>query len=197
MRDSSSSILHDVRVAADQTGMLIAVDLINVAFENPRQIQAAAKHAQHQAKATKPRRLNTKNKGTRHPLASSTPILPDNLDAMDIDPSSRPPTRPPSPIPSPPPAADPPTPSTEPTPALIPGGGPSEPRSTEGGVYDVPDRLTGRDSWRELRRLCPRRRFNFVEVDVPYDEMREHRGKVIELMRPQRTVMDLVSIGLL
>ena len=31
-----------------------------------------------------------------------------------------------------------------------------------GNVYDVPDRLTGREQVEELRRLCPDRTWNFV-----------------------------------
>ncbi|GAA5843113.1 hypothetical protein JCM9279_001866 [Rhodotorula babjevae] len=58
-------------------------------------------------------------------------------------------------------------------------------------IYDVPDRITARSSWQELKRLRPERRWNLVEVNVPYREMLEHRQKVIDLMKPQRTVMDL------
>ena len=106
---------------------------------------------------------------------------------MDLDPASGPSTRPLSPALSPSPSAGP---ANEPSPPPIPNG---SPHAFASSMYDVPDRLTGRDSWRELERLCPRRRFNFVEVDVPYHEMREHRAKVIELISPKKTVMDLVS----
>lgn len=58
-------------------------------------------------------------------------------------------------------------------------------------VYAVPDRLSGLASYRELRALRPGRRWNFVAVDVPYSEMVRERPKVIELMRPSKTVMDL------
>ncbi|KWU45883.1 hypothetical protein RHOSPDRAFT_15885, partial [Rhodotorula sp. JG-1b] len=63
------------------------------------------------------------------------------------------------------------------------------------GPYDVPDRLTARDAWRELRELAPNRRWNLVEVDVPYHEVLDHRQHVIDLMKPQNTAMDL-SIAL-
>ena len=59
-------------------------------------------------------------------------------------------------------------------------------------IYDVPDRITARNSWEELKRLRPERRWNLVEVNVPYREMLEHRQLVVDLMKPQRTVMDLV-----
>lgn len=39
---------------------------------------------------------------------------------------------------------------------------------TPGGVYDVPDRLTGRESLGMLRRLHPGREWRFVEVDIDY-----------------------------
>ncbi|GAA5938905.1 putative asparagine synthase [Sporobolomyces koalae] len=65
-----------------------------------------------------------------------------------------------------------------------------EPKEQE-SIYDVPDRLTGRSSWQDLCQLKPDRSWNFVEVDVPYEEMTQHRQRVIELMKPQDTVMDL------
>ncbi len=37
------------------------------------------------------------------------------------------------------------------------------------GVYDVPDRLTGREAVDELARLQPEREWRFVEVDVTYE----------------------------
>lgn len=36
------------------------------------------------------------------------------------------------------------------------------------GVYDVPDRLTGRETVAELRRIHPEREWRFVEIDVEY-----------------------------
>ncbi|KAH8100580.1 asparagine synthase-domain-containing protein [Cristinia sonorae] len=58
-------------------------------------------------------------------------------------------------------------------------------------AYDVPDRLTGRQEVEELRRLCPGRVWNFVEINVPYEESRAARGHVEALMYPGRTIMDL------
>ena len=112
-----------------------AIDLINVAFENPRKVQSEERDREARARG----RAKAKGKGRA-------------TDAMEVDDDE-------------PPAVS---------------------------VYDVPDRLTGRDSWRELRRLRPARTWNLVEVDVPYSEMLAHRQKVIDLMRPNRTVMDLV-----
>ena len=54
-----------------------------------------------------------------------------------------------------------------------------------------PDRITGRDSHAELERVCPGRRWRFVEVNVPYTETVAHRAKVMALMHPHNTEMDL------
>jgi len=58
--------------------------------------------------------------------------------------------------------------------------------------YDVPDRITGLQELEELRRLCPERIWNFVEVDVPYEESQDARQTIESLMLPGRTVMDMV-----
>ncbi|KAH9835729.1 asparagine synthase-domain-containing protein [Rhodofomes roseus] len=57
--------------------------------------------------------------------------------------------------------------------------------------YDVPDRLTGLQEVEELRRLCPGRTWNFVEINVPFEESRSARPIVEAIMYPSRTVMDL------
>lgn len=54
-----------------------------------------------------------------------------------------------------------------------------------------PDRVTGRASFAELKRVCPGRRWQFVEVNVPYTETVAHRTKVMALMHPHNTEMDL------
>ncbi|KIJ68621.1 hypothetical protein HYDPIDRAFT_179694 [Hydnomerulius pinastri MD-312] len=61
----------------------------------------------------------------------------------------------------------------------------------EQSSYMVPDRVTGLQEVEELRRLCPGRVWNFVEVDVPYEESRDARSAVEAIMYPGRTVMDL------
>ncbi|KAG8943635.1 hypothetical protein FRC04_002594 [Tulasnella sp. 424] len=58
-------------------------------------------------------------------------------------------------------------------------------------TYDVPDRLTGREEVEELRRCCPERTWNFVEINVPYEECQRERPRVQNLMYPNQTVMDL------
>ncbi|KAJ1798537.1 hypothetical protein LPJ59_002430 [Coemansia sp. RSA 2399] len=62
-------------------------------------------------------------------------------------------------------------------------------------IYDVPDRKTGRQGWLELCELDPVREWRFVEIDVPYDQVLEHRAHVRQLLAPSDTVMDM-SIGL-
>ncbi|KAJ3750126.1 asparagine synthase-domain-containing protein [Lentinula detonsa] len=57
--------------------------------------------------------------------------------------------------------------------------------------YMVPDRVTGLQEVEELRRLCPERVWNFVEINVPYHESLIARSRVEGLMNPVRTVMDL------
>lgn len=60
---------------------------------------------------------------------------------------------------------------------------------------DVPDRITGQDGLRELATLSPARKWNFVEIDVTQEELREMRAKSIcHLVHPLGTVLD-DSIG--
>lgn len=54
-----------------------------------------------------------------------------------------------------------------------------------------PDRITGRASHSELERVCPNRRWRFIEVNVPYTETLAHRSIVLSLMHPHNTEMDL------
>ncbi|KAG1885677.1 asparagine synthase-domain-containing protein [Suillus subluteus] len=57
--------------------------------------------------------------------------------------------------------------------------------------YMVPDRVTGLQEVEEFKRICPGRTWNFVEVDVPYEESQAARATVEAIMFPGRTVMDL------
>lgn len=67
-----------------------------------------------------------------------------------------------------------------------------------GNAYEVcPDRITGRASYEELRNVCPGRSWRFVAIDIPYNETVEHRDKVVSLMHPHNTEMDLsISLAL-
>ncbi|KAK2016785.1 asparagine synthase [Colletotrichum eremochloae] len=59
-------------------------------------------------------------------------------------------------------------------------------------LYEAcPDRITGRKSFAELAAVCPARRWRFIAVDVPYEEVLIHRSQVISLMYPHNTEMDL------
>ncbi|MCJ8732936.1 hypothetical protein PDJAM_G00216910 [Pangasius djambal] len=61
--------------------------------------------------------------------------------------------------------------------------------------FDVPDRITGRDGLRELTTLSPTRKWNFVEINVTQEELREMRTKnICHLVHPLDTVLD-DSIG--
>ncbi|PWN33276.1 uncharacterized protein FA14DRAFT_60069 [Meira miltonrushii] len=63
-----------------------------------------------------------------------------------------------------------------------------------GGVrtpYDVPDRVTGKQSFQELQRVAPTRHWRFVEVDVPFEEYVLSRNTIETLMTPCTSVMDL------
>ncbi|KAM3418970.1 hypothetical protein BST61_g4927 [Cercospora zeina] len=60
------------------------------------------------------------------------------------------------------------------------------------GAYELcPDRITGRASHAELGKVCPRRNWRFVAIDVPYSEYLELRPHVTDLMHPHNTEMDL------
>lgn len=44
------------------------------------------------------------------------------------------------------------------------------------------------------RKIAPHRTWNFVEINVPYEEATQCRKQIIDRMAPLDTVMDLVSI---
>lgn len=59
-------------------------------------------------------------------------------------------------------------------------------------AYSIcPDRMTGISSHAELLRICPRRVWRFVSIDIPYSETLAHRSDIIRLMLPHKTEMDL------
>jgi len=61
-------------------------------------------------------------------------------------------------------------------------------------IYNVPDRLSGLEELEELRKLCPSRQWNFVEVNIDYAESSQTRSIIQDVMFPSRTVMDLVYV---
>ena len=61
--------------------------------------------------------------------------------------------------------------------------------------YDVPDRRTGLNAWRELKSINSNRLWRFVVIDVPFDELtRMKRERISKLIYPLRTILD-DSIG--
>ncbi|KAI1456857.1 asparagine synthase-domain-containing protein [Annulohypoxylon moriforme] len=63
-------------------------------------------------------------------------------------------------------------------------------------IYEAcPDRMTGRKAFAELKAACPGRYWRFIAVNVPFKEAMSHKSKIISLLHPHDTEMDL-SIAL-
>ena len=58
-----------------------------------------------------------------------------------------------------------------------------------------PDRITGLASYAELLKTSPHRTWRFVSINIPYDQTLTHRPRIISLIHPHSTEMDL-SIAL-
>ncbi|KAI7270925.1 hypothetical protein KC345_g7322 [Hortaea werneckii] len=59
-------------------------------------------------------------------------------------------------------------------------------------AYELcPDRITGRAAHAELQKVCPDRHWRFIAINIPYDETTQHRQRIINLMHPHNTEMDL------
>ncbi|XP_050362344.1 asparagine synthetase domain-containing protein CG17486 isoform X2 [Nymphalis io] len=57
--------------------------------------------------------------------------------------------------------------------------------------YDVPDRITGRQSFDELKRICSSRMWIFREVNVPKEKLEKYQASIIgDLVYPRRTILD-------
>ena len=54
-----------------------------------------------------------------------------------------------------------------------------------------PDRTTGLSSYSELLAICPGRTWRFVSINIPYTDTKAHRYRVISLIQPHNTEMDL------
>ncbi|GAP91928.2 putative asparagine synthase [Rosellinia necatrix] len=54
-----------------------------------------------------------------------------------------------------------------------------------------PDRATGRRAFAELQSSCPGRQWRFIAVNVPFEEAMAHKTKVVALISPHDTEMDL------
>ncbi|KAI1415630.1 asparagine synthase-domain-containing protein [Hypoxylon sp. FL1857] len=63
-------------------------------------------------------------------------------------------------------------------------------------VYEAcPDRMTGRKAFAELKSACPGRYWRFIAVNVPFEEAMSHKPRIVSLLHPHNTEMDL-SIAL-
>lgn len=60
-----------------------------------------------------------------------------------------------------------------------------------GEEYETPDRILGRSTYEELKRLSQFDRLSFCEINVPYEDTLLHRDTVMSLMYPSTSVMDL------
>lgn len=57
--------------------------------------------------------------------------------------------------------------------------------------YKTPDRISGLQTLEELKRLCPERKWNFVQVNVTQKELNEkRRGHIADLIFPLNTILD-------
>lgn len=68
-------------------------------------------------------------------------------------------------------------------------------KSKTTSAFDVPDRITGKAGLEELQALNPERKWNFVEINVTQEELKEMRtNRICHLVYPLDTVLD-DSIG--
>lgn len=70
-------------------------------------------------------------------------------------------------------------------------GSNTDAQAFDAALESCPDRITGRASFAELCQVCPERQWRFVAINVPYTETMEHQERIITLMHPQNTEMDL------
>ncbi|KAL6430659.1 hypothetical protein ACFW04_006918 [Cataglyphis niger] len=57
--------------------------------------------------------------------------------------------------------------------------------------YDVPDRKTGRQTYSELLRICPNRKWNFIQCNITQMELQLYRAsRISDLLHPLCTIMD-------
>lgn len=58
-------------------------------------------------------------------------------------------------------------------------------------IYNVPDRKTGRQSLADLKLICPKRNWNFVEVNISQEELNIYRSsRISDLIYPLETILD-------
>ncbi|XP_039765135.1 asparagine synthetase domain-containing protein CG17486 isoform X2 [Pararge aegeria] len=57
--------------------------------------------------------------------------------------------------------------------------------------YEVPDRITGRQSFEELKNICKLRQWVFHEVNIPREKLEYYQALTIgDLVYPRRTILD-------
>ncbi|EZA50264.1 hypothetical protein DMN91_012536 [Ooceraea biroi] len=57
--------------------------------------------------------------------------------------------------------------------------------------YDVPDRKTGRQTYSELLRICPNRKWNLIECNITQAELQLYRtSRICDLLYPLCTILD-------
>ncbi|EFN83342.1 Asparagine synthetase domain-containing protein 1 [Harpegnathos saltator] len=57
--------------------------------------------------------------------------------------------------------------------------------------YDVPDRKTGRQTYNELLRICPNRKWNFIQCNITQVELQSYRtSRICDLLYPLCTILD-------
>ncbi|KAI2629485.1 asparagine synthase-domain-containing protein [Xylaria nigripes] len=67
-----------------------------------------------------------------------------------------------------------------------------QPHLQASDIYEsCPDRVTGRKAFAELKSCCPGRLWRFITVNVPFEEAMTHKSKILSLIYPHDTEMDL------
>jgi asparagine synthetase B (glutamine-hydrolysing) len=57
--------------------------------------------------------------------------------------------------------------------------------------WNVPDRITGKETLDELRKICPERTWNFVEINVDRKELDQKlKERIVHLVYPLETILD-------
>ncbi|KAL7628289.1 hypothetical protein AAE478_002488 [Parahypoxylon ruwenzoriense] len=66
------------------------------------------------------------------------------------------------------------------------------PHLETGDHYEAcPDRVTGRKAFAELKSACPTRYWRFIAVNIPFEEAMSHKSRIVSLIYPHDTEMDL------
>ncbi|KAJ3230761.1 Asparagine synthetase domain-containing protein 1 [Chytriomyces hyalinus] len=156
------------------------IDLLNVAFDNPRVRNAAAKTraALDEAKAKKLKKDKRKKKA--NPIESNHVVEKDEGVVNDLAQDASPPSN---------------FANEKELENLTLEQDAQQPNLYPSHLFAVPDRKTGLKGYEELKLVYPHVTWRFVEIDVAYEEAQEMKPHIMELMHPLESVMDL-SIAL-